>query len=429
MKTCSLRSLIVTVLILWSGLLFGEASLQALIDEGQLVISQNLQPENPVVGEEVTLAIEISTNRWFAGGTRLKPEQNDAMLVLQRQQLATNSSALKAGATWVVQLWELSLFPQHEGLLFTPQVDLLIKINTESGVVEGTYQLPSLPLTVSLPAALAAIDNRVASPAFSVERRFDRELQGLQAGDAFTMTIELRAENTLAMMLPAIKLAAIDGLAIYPQSPVLINDSNRGNKIAIRTETINFVVEKNGSYQLPAMRFAWWNTQANSLQEEQLEAVDFSSSGAMAPLNNKTVNLENLSLASTWKIVLALMLVVIIAALVYLFTRIGQPSIPSAKQAQRYFNQALKKNNSKLAIRWAYFWLDHYSGDKQAVTLRQYLAQLDNDPTSDQRQGLEMLFAGAFNERSERPANLQWKILKRKKPNKKQTLNPLQINP
>ena len=140
-----------------------QASLQSLFDENHLTIAQRLIPENPVLGEEVTLEIEISTDRWFAGGTRLKPVLTDDVLVMQRQDLATNSSKQEQGKTWVVQLWALSLFPQEEGALFGPAIDVSVKINTEAGIVEGTHQLEPILMQVSVPAEVADIENWLAA--------------------------------------------------------------------------------------------------------------------------------------------------------------------------------------------------------------------------------------------------------------------------
>lgn len=402
-------------------------ALQALIDSGQLLISQKLQAENVVPGQEVNLAIEIRTNRWFAGGTQLKPQQSDDILVIQRQELATNSTEQKDGATWVVQLWELSLFPQREGLLFTPPIAVTVKINTEQGIIEGTQLLPAMELNVATPEELQAVDNWIATPSLTVTRNFNKPLDGLQAGDAFTMTIELRADNVLAMMLPEIKMPAIEGLAIYPQSPELRNESNRGNKIALRKETINFVVEQNGTYQLPAINFYWWNTQTNSLQQEQLQALTFSSAGAKAPGDDKTITPEKPVLTRAWLI--ALLVLLLIAAGVLLAVRTRQSSKPTARKVRHLFDRALKNRDYKLAIRWAYYWLDHYGSGKQEVTLLRALAQLDNAPEGHQQQALEDLFAGAFAAHSNKPAEIELELFTDQQPTKSPVFNPQKINP
>lgn len=412
-----------------------QTTLQTLLAENRLTISQRLVPENPVQGQEVTLEIEISTDRWFAGGTRLKPTLTDDVLVMQRQDLATNSSKQQQGETWVIQLWELSLFPQLEGTLFSPAIDVSLKINTEAGIVEGTYQLEPLLMHVSVPAEVTDTGNWLAAKNFSITSSFNKPLDNLQPGDAFTQTIKFRGDNTLAMMLPETITPTIDGLGIYPQPPRLRNNNNRGAKEALRTETVNFVVEQSGNYELPTQTFYWWDTDSNSLREEMLDAISFSI-GATANQVNKNQPIDYFALITKqwrWAAGIVILITLILTYRVWRKCRtMPSSSIPSARKLQRYITQSINNNDWKTALRWTYIWLDHYSTQTTTLPMRQYLASIKESSSAitKDRGELEKLFENAFSNKDKKPSNFSLAIFRQSQQNKPQMADdPLRINP
>jgi hypothetical protein len=113
----------------------------------------------------------------------------------------------------------------------------------------------------------------VAAPSFTVSQSFDRELENLQAGEAFQREIVFEATDVMAMMLPTFEVEQLEGLAAYPEPSSLSNNSNRGDTVARRVERISYVVESGGQYQLPARDYFWWDTRRGELQMRFLPAV------------------------------------------------------------------------------------------------------------------------------------------------------------
>ena len=195
----------------------GATSLQDLLDNDQLRLRNWLEPAgNIVVGQEVTLVIEISTRRWFAGGTRIHHPEVHNLVILQRDQFATNLSRQENGQTWVIQQWNLELYPQQEGVYQVPSLQLGLAVNHASaGIIRGSLETVPLEFSASVPTLLREADSWLATPLFEVNQSFDRELRQLQPGDAFTRTISLRATHVSAMMLPVPALQQLSGLSAY----------------------------------------------------------------------------------------------------------------------------------------------------------------------------------------------------------------------
>jgi hypothetical protein len=411
------------------------ASLQSLLDENRLVISQRLIPENPVLGQEAALEIEISTDRWFAGGTRLKPVLTDDVLVMQRQELATNSTKQEQGNTWVVQLWALSLFPQEEGRLFSPAIDVRVKINTEAGIIEGTHRLEPMLMQVSVPTEVADIDKWLAAKNLSIESSLSKPVDDIQLGDAFTQTVKVRADNVLAMMLPEMKTPVIEGLGVYRQPAQLKNNSNRGATEATRTDSINYVAEKKGDYELPSQTFYWWDTDSNSLQEESLEAVRFSVGGTADSIDDgKAIDYTAL-IVEQWPVALGIVIFIILI----IFYRFWQKrrgdisnSIPSARELQKNMSRAIEKNDWQAALGWAYLWMDNYSTHSSITPLRQHLDGIKKSSSAFNKDldELEKIFENAFSRHDKKPSAFSLSMFKQSPQDKPQSVDdPLRINP
>ena len=98
-----------------ASLAFG-SSIEELEASGHLHIESALTPQNGIVpGQKVTLTLEIATDRWFAGGTRIGIPEVPGLVILQTEQFASNASETHNGQTWAIQRWTLDVFPQRAG--------------------------------------------------------------------------------------------------------------------------------------------------------------------------------------------------------------------------------------------------------------------------------------------------------------------------
>ncbi len=225
-----------------------------------------------VVSQQLILNIEIATSTYFLGGTRLPQLEIPDAIVLRRESFAVNSTKRKDGQTWAVQLWSMALYPQRAGRFEIPMIKLEATISGADGQptqVSGTSEAFEFDVVVAADAPM----NKpwLATTKFSVEETFDRDFANLELGDAITRTINFRAEDLAAMMLPEVRFNAVeDGLAIYPVPPVLDDKVNRGEYLAQRTENITYVVEKPGRFTLPAQSYYWFDLASRSFKVEEL---------------------------------------------------------------------------------------------------------------------------------------------------------------
>lgn len=263
----------------------GQDSLQQLINDDRLTVRAWLDPEGDIVAtQRVNLRVEVATERFLAGGTRIGRLDIRDAVVFQQSGLATNASRRVGGATWSVQTWTLPVFPQFAGFYEVPATGVTITVASDdpANPITGTVTLPALRFEAAVPPPLAAAEGWVATSRFTVDESYDRSLEGLAPGDALRRTIRIRATNIPAMMLPAFEPAAEQGLAAYVGPPQLRDSRNRGAVNGERIETITYVVEAAGSYSLPERRYQWWDLPAGRVREIILPAQEFVTVGGSA---------------------------------------------------------------------------------------------------------------------------------------------------
>lgn len=346
-----------------------------------------------VVNQQINLAIEIATDQWFSGGTRIGRLEIDDAVVLRREQFAVNSTRREQGATWSVQLWNITIYPQREGVFEIPAMRLSLSVAGEDGkpVIGELYTKP-IGFTATVPEALAALspaDARgttwVASPSFSVEENYSqshaRELQNLQAGDAVRRNIAFKAENVAAMMLPAFTVREQEGLAIYRRPPRLNDNINRGVYQAQRSETITYVIEKSGDYIVPERTYYWWDLTSQTLKtvtlpEQRISTTSATTSGRTQHGKQRTPRELGLLAA---KIGLPLLFVGI---LFLLWRRRLQATktiseIPGEHALRKKMLQACQRGDTQQAVTLLYQWLDHYQYQRFDGSIRNLLQDMD----------------------------------------------------
>jgi len=375
-RRCVTGWLLTTLLLLVAISPAGATTLEQLQRDGRLQIRTWITPASAVVArQQVLLHIEISTDRWFSGGTRIGHVDMRDAIVLQREAFAVNSTRREVTRTWAIQQWTLMIYPQRDGRFDIPAVAVNLSIAGDDGApVKGTLYTEPLIFTTTLPAALQGIDEPwLVTTQFTVTEQYNRSLDSLDAGDALIRTIHMYAADVPAMMLPVITPETHDGLAVYAKPPQLVDHSDRGNYRAERTQMFTYVFEKPGAYELPARTFFWWNTASGMLESVRLEAQTLQVGGSIIGQR-----------------VSALYITIGIGLLLVLcwfgWRRYGsggkrralqQPELPSERELRQRFARACRHHDAAEALRLLYQWLDHRHDPSFQGSLRRALRDME----------------------------------------------------
>jgi hypothetical protein len=234
----------------------------ALAQAPQVAVA--LEPEGPVtVGTpvEVTVTVLVPT---FMPAPPAWPDLEIADAITRLPERATHPVTGRVGdESWsgVARRWEITPQRPADYELGEAAVTVTYADPATNAPVEASVALPAIAFSAVLPAGAEGMDPFIAAAELTLTAAVDGLPAAPKPGDAFTLTLTASASGPAAILLPplAAGLPAPAGLRAYPREPVLTD----GPPAASRTETVAYVIERPGSYRLPAVSLDWWNTAAS----------------------------------------------------------------------------------------------------------------------------------------------------------------------
>lgn len=230
--------------------------------------------EPAAIREQVILYIEVSTPRWFTGGTRISGFGMPDLIVKQRNQLATNYTERKDGQTWSRQRWEITLYPQQSGEYRLPKVPVRVQVSAPDGSnVSGTLYTEPMSLFTYLPDASFTQDEAwFSANDVKVEESWSASSDYLQAGDSIVRVLTVEADDTLSIMLPPLRDDNVAGIKAYPKPSVLSDSQTRGVYKSKRVDEVTYIVTTGGEVTFPEQIVRWWDVETQSVQSVTLKA-------------------------------------------------------------------------------------------------------------------------------------------------------------
>jgi hypothetical protein len=249
----------------------------ALADEGaKWMVRAYLEPAGEVVvGQPVKLVVDVLVTTWFAGAPQFPAfDVQGALVTLSDEQPAHLTEDIN-GEKWfgISRIYRITPMEPREYTI--PRVQVLV----HPGLVEKPVRLwtPLRKLHARVPPGAKGMAQFFAATQLDMAQTFDRPLQKLRAGDAFTRTVTLTAKGTQGMFLPPLSFEGVDGLTIYLKAPVVENLSQdrQGFVAGRRTESVTYMIQRAGQYRLPGMTVQWWDSVGKKIREGIVPPVTF----------------------------------------------------------------------------------------------------------------------------------------------------------
>lgn len=232
------------------------------------------------VGEQATLNLELWSDGFSFGGQMFSLPEVKGAFLMQPDATTVKLSERRGGTTWQGLRYPLLLFAQREGRLEVPSFEVNFEVGTGFGQPVSKFQFRTPPLYVEarLPPGVRRGELLVTSSAVDFEASWtpqpvDGEPLQLKVGDALSLRVDRGAERIPGMVFPPLPVFEVDGLAAYPDKPRVEDRVDRGALVGMRSDSITYICEQEGRYELPAIRFQWWDPQREVLSEQVIESV------------------------------------------------------------------------------------------------------------------------------------------------------------
>ena len=243
-----------------------------------LTTASQKNPRQVAVNEMITLHIDLATSTWFTAGTRIGKITDPGLMSSQRSLKAVNYTEQQQGTTWSHQSWEIPVFVTQSGQYVIQPIPVTVEVSVSPGQSQtATLMTSELPFSASLPSpALTGQRPWFAASEASLEQTWQQSADALRVGDSLTRRITLKAESTLAALLPNPSQPMFDDAYQTYVSPRDLQDStNRGLYSASRTEQETYVIQSGGEIHFPAIEVQWWDSQNQQLNTLTLEGKTF----------------------------------------------------------------------------------------------------------------------------------------------------------
>ena len=227
-------------------------------------------------GQQVTVNLDLKSTGFSFSDTHFNLPDVSGAFLMQTDTTTIKFSEKTEGENWSVIRYPLALYPQKSGQLEIPPIT--VRFNTSAGFGSPDkafeFQTEPLQLTVKLPPGVKEGTLLVTTASFDLTHDWQPESGAAKTGDAFTLTVRRRADEISAMLLPPIPVFRTEGLATYPQAPEVNDKTNRGDLTGERVDSIIWVVEKSGSYDIPGIRFQWWDPDSRELKQQVIPGLN-----------------------------------------------------------------------------------------------------------------------------------------------------------
>lgn len=228
------------------------------------------------VGATSTLYLDVLTSTWFTDAPTLPVLNLPNVLVTQPSGEASQLRSTFDGVPFNGLRYSYLISPTVPGTVQIPA----LTVSASVGESSSPLQASSLPLRVqaagapSQGSAPGTPGQSLAASSVQATQRFTDSAQPLAVGDRISREVLVKAIGAQAMLIPPLAFADIDGLKRYVAQPTLntLSDARGGFEGGQRIDRVDYVVERPGTYDLPAMDLAWWNINTKTQEHLTLPA-------------------------------------------------------------------------------------------------------------------------------------------------------------
>lgn len=319
------------------------------------------------------------------------------------------------GRLWRVTQLRYAIYPQQRGILEIPSLSLTAREVLPGRSLLGArlgkrFRLSedAIPITVKPVPEDFPGDVWLPASALELTQSWSKPPESMEIGDSTTRTLTLTADGLLSSQLPSITSmsdsATISGIRVYPDQEASDQLERTEGFLGQRTRSEALVASGSGSWTLPEVSVAWWNTDTDTLQFAVLPSTIVSvgspvvDTPTIAPATDLVAPPETLPI---WVTALAASGWLVALVLAYLLRRPRANDPEDARQSNneeslRPLLTALKASSRQhkaagsrdLLLRWASL---HYEQDVRTLDHLQGLCQPE---LADEIKALELALYG-----------------------------------
>lgn len=277
-------------LLTLAGLLWASQTVSPLMAQEPKVRSALSSKAPFYAGQKLTLVVELLAPGYFASAPTFDIQDPQGLLIMPPLGSPVVSTETLNDVAYTVQRHELSVLAPQAGDHVVPPLTVRFQYKRaplDKDSVPASLQTPEVKFQTTLPPGTEGIGQLISARELTVTEEWKPApgAKPSKAGDAFTRTITYTARDMPGMMFPPFPADKIEGIAIYPKEPEVMDHSERGDLLGKRVDTLTYLLQQPGQYTLPGAKFSWWDLDASALRTIELPAqvIQVAPNPALAP--------------------------------------------------------------------------------------------------------------------------------------------------
>ncbi|WP_164659050.1 BatD family protein [Tropicibacter sp. Alg240-R139] len=249
------------------------------------IVEVELSAPDVIVGQPIRLQIKVLVPTYMPQPPIYPTIELPDLMVRLPARATTPTSERRDGVSLSGTIRTYRLYPLAAGPFEIPeQVLNLTYANPETNAPTTTeIAMPAQSFTATVPAAAQDLDPPVIAAGFTLEQEVQGETS-LGVGDAITRVVTARIEGTTPVLIPPLVAAIVaPALRAYPKEPRVTSTEERGVLSGSRNETVTYLVQSDGTAELPEITIEWYDTTTQAVQTATVEAVKLTLAPAPLP--------------------------------------------------------------------------------------------------------------------------------------------------
>ena len=314
------------------------------------------------VGEKTVFFVKLRGRGPFSGASAFSLPQVPRCVILKVGNPVVSTEEVQ-GETWFVQTHEFALFSQQDGRVRVPRFEArFANRNGFTGPSQDHKEhVPAIQFEFKRPDGSDPSRFLVTTDSLAVQQQWTPSPGTVEQGAVFRRTITQRASHVTGIALAAPPTAIPEGIRLHIADPVINDNTQRGEFIGTRTDTLTYVFQQPGTYTIPAAEYVWWDPDKEQLGGTTLKAATFLVTAPPAP--PEAVDHPRRGRWLVWLAAVAIVAVVVAQPwLSRTCQRLWRKINPPHRAAARHLLQACRRNDARGANaawqRWQTEWDD-----------------------------------------------------------------------
>ncbi|MEH0157113.1 BatD family protein [Limibacter armeniacum] len=227
-------------------------------------------PKSVYQQQPFRVKVTVYTATWFTAPLEFENLQIPNAFILPFERTVSGMHNINGKQYAGLEFFYI-VFPYEPGDYQVPPISIKAETPPEGSSTSRTVTVKTKPISFKVkevPKDLKKENWMVANNVF-ISEKWNKPLDNLKVGDVLERAITISGRGTLPAFIPEVAMQKVDWASIYPKSPQLLDRRDDQNANGIRIETASYLLEKEGTFELPPEKVSWWNPYTKKISSKQ----------------------------------------------------------------------------------------------------------------------------------------------------------------